>query len=243
MAAETKKLTWEQQVISKVTQIALARIIQANQIAIQVETTFGQAMRGEVDAMTIRLHQFLAREQFIIEHFQLHMGQVQVDAREARRGKILLLHPTPGTVEIHLTAPQLTQRLREDLRQSLQASADFPTCEVLIETLECTFQDDNTCVVVQLNWPETPPSQQATAIRLKPTIAGHAVFLESWLEPTAENTSPSVMIDTICQSVHNVLNLKDFGNRGTQFVIQSIQMQAGLLILNAEAEIFEFPTK
>jgi len=242
---EPKKLGWEQKAISKVAQVALARVVEAERVTARIETTLKQILKGEIEAIAIQFQQFLIRDNLRVPAFDLQIGRVIVNPQQARRGKILMLQPASGTLKVtfnerslsEIVLAKVQQELENEARRSSQAKAN----QIAVETIQCSLVGAN-IILIQVQWKSTSESSQQASLQFTSIISGDAPTIELTSQ-VFENTIPPGLLNAIHKSLIHLLNLRDFVNRGTQFRVQGIAIVDQQLVLSADAEIFEFPSK
>jgi hypothetical protein len=239
---DSPKLGWEQKVISKIARVAIARIIEAEQVAVQVDTTVGKVMRGEITAIALQLQHITVREQFVAEALQMQIGQVLINPKEAHRGNILLQQPAMGHFVMRLTEQQFAQVLQQDLHQIWRNTTTAQATQLWVEVLRWTGQA-NTLLSLQLGWQDRAETQQTTKLSLIPIVASDTSTVDIIFQSFEGSVLPAETVTMVCTLVGNLMNLQDFANRGTRLAMQSLQVDAGVLVLSAVAEIVAFPSR
>ncbi|MDX2228684.1 MAG: hypothetical protein NW220_03540 [Leptolyngbyaceae cyanobacterium bins.349] len=233
--------------------MALSRVVEADQITIQVETTLRQIIAGEIEAIAIQLQQFLVRQNLTVARLQLQIGRVTVSPRDARRGKILLLQPATGVLIIAIAAQALSQALFEEVHSqfslrdqsphnSIQSPHNSIIDQVSIVAIECSFTEVNS-ILIQVQWLPSLGGMRQAMVTLIPDLCPGSARVELITQNFEFDPLPDQVLAAIQTSLVNILNLRDFTNRGTEFEVQSIAIANQQLVLHANAEIFEFPSQ
>lgn len=232
-----EKLNLREQAVNKFIEFVLSRFIDAERLQVRVKSNLKQLRRGELEALTIQMSNFLMQPNLRVTEFQLDIGASAVNMQNIMRRKIELLHPSEGKLKITLSQEQLTVALNSELTNLFNDKQQ----ENKFQNVNCDLERDGAIAFI-FNWIEAEIFKTGTWIT-KPKIElnDNAVILvkEEFLnlEPPAEFVNQAIA------KVSNILSLNDLGNRGTSFNIQQIEITAGKVTVEANATIEQFPSR
>lgn len=232
-----EKLNLREQAVNKFIEFVLSRFIDAERLQVRVKSNLKQLRRGELEALTIQMSNFLMQPNLRVTEFQLDIGASAVNMQNIMRRKIELLHPSEGKLKITLSQEQLTVALNSELTNLFNDKQQ----ENKFQNVNCDLERDGAIAFI-FNWIEAEIFKTGTWIT-KPKIElnNNAVILvkEEFLnlEPPAEFVNQAIA------KVNNILSLNDLGNRGTSFNIQQIEIAEGKVTVEANATIEQFPSR
>lgn len=239
MAEENTK--FGEQAINKIAQVALARQIKdVEQIQVQVKANLNQLARGEVESIAIALQNLLLHHTLRAELLHLEIGLVAVKPFSALRGKIQLVQPSEGSLQLVIQESALTDALnaatfREQLSQRLT-----PEAQQVIQSrlVQCSLLSQESIVFRVVN----PNADSATTFTATPGIRDDRQAVELHDVRSHNQNLPLEFIDAFAAQVGEVLNLREFSRQGMTLQIQQLQIAMGKLTLQAAARIEKFPS-
>lgn len=222
--------------MNKVAGLAIARLVEAEQVDVRLKTTLKQVMQGEVESMAIDLQGFLAREHLRIETFRFQIGQVAVIPKLAMKGNIQLVQPALGNLTFTLRQEQLSHFLQSTVMH--QPSQDWR-----VHDIQVAFLPENQ-IQIRLSWATAPgAANQSSTLLTRPDMTPDRQAVHLTVQSTTGNTVPTDLITAILTPIDEVLSLHDFKDRGTLFQIQQLGITADHLTLHAAATIEQFPQR
>ncbi|OKH41002.1 hypothetical protein NIES2119_01480 [[Phormidium ambiguum] IAM M-71] len=232
-----EKLNLREQAVNKFIEFVLSRFIDAERLQVRVKSNLKQLRRGELEALTIQMSNFLMQPNLRVTKFQLDIGASAVNMQNIMQRKIELLHPSEGKLTITIDREQLTNLLNKELKNLFNDEQQ----EIQVQKVNCDLTE-NGAIAFIFNWIEGEIFKTGTWITTpKIELNNHAVILvkEEFLnlEPPAE------FVDRAIAKVSNILSLNDLANRGTSFNIQQIVIAAGKVTVEANATIEQFPSR
>lgn len=242
-----EKAGFGEQAINKIAEIALARQVgKVKLLKVQVKTDLSKLAHGEVDSIAINING-LARPQGVsVEELQLQINRITVKPRSAMFGKIILTHPSDGTLRVVINEDDLTLALnsesfREHLHQIQGRVEDRVAIQV--QQVKCRVQaDGNIAFNSQLILGKTG-EVQGLAFTATPRIGtdGQGIVLQDVHYLEGRERSPELTAALLAQA-SEVLSLRDFEKKGTSLRFVQIDVASGKLTMQAAVYIDQFPS-
>lgn len=242
MTNEEKRFT--EQAVNRVAEIALARLLDAEQLMVRIKTSFNQLIRGEIEAIVIDMSQVKVRQDLRVEALRLKIGRVVVKPRKAALGKIELVEPSQGNLQVVFCGQQLTAAFNsESFRPSLFGKEDAsktPSGLVQIEQIQCEIRPNRTIALTFEGTGNSPEVKQSSTVIATPRVEadGQTVALET----EAAEPVPSAVVAAVVNQLSDLLSLRDLSNRGTVLHIQQLDLEADRITVYANATIEQFPS-
>ncbi|HEY9297792.1 MAG TPA: DUF2993 domain-containing protein [Phormidium sp.] len=209
-----EKGNFTEQAVNKFIELVLSRLVDAERLQVRIKSNLKKLGRGELDALTIQMSNFLLRRNLRVAEFQLDIGAAAVNIQSVMRRQIELLHPSEGKLRIVINQEQLTAELNN---------------------VNCELRTDG-AILFHFNWIDAEKTQSATYITT-PKIEGNKIVLN-----LTSQEPPTELVNQAISQMCNILNLNDIAHRGTSFIIQQIDIEAGKVTVQANANIEQFPS-
>lgn len=236
-----------EQAISKVAEMALAsQLDQSETLSVTVKTDPGKLAHGEVESVAIDGKGLVMQQDLRMEELQMQLNDVSVNPLTAIFGKIELTQPTLGTARVVLTEADLNRAFSSEYISSklsgLKVHADGQPVTIDAKTVECRLLESgkialNATVLVQ----ETGKSENVS-FTAKPEVNpdGGGVFLQDMEYPAQKEFSPELTAALVEKS-NEILNLRNFDLQGMSLRIQRLDVELGVLTLEASAKVEQLP--
>jgi hypothetical protein len=237
-----------EQAIDKVAEIAIAsRLDGSESFSVTVSTDPGQLAQGEVEAVDLEGTGLVMQQDLRVQELEIHVKDIAVNPLSAMFGKIELNGPAFGTARAVLTESDINRAFNSEYISSklnnLQVSVDGKPLTIDVKTVECKLLssgkiDLNAEVLVR----ETAVTEK-THFTAKPQVAadGWAISLQDVEYPENKEFSPELTA-ALADKAGEILNLRNFELEGMSLRIQQLNVEAGLLTLQAEAKVEQFPS-
>lgn len=237
-----------EQAIDKVAEIAIAsRLDGSESFSVTVSTDPGQLAQGEVEAVDLEGTGLVMQQDLRVQELEIHVKDIAVNPLSAMFGKIELNGPAFGTARAVLTESDINRAFNSEYIGSklnnLQVSVDGKPLTIDVKTVECKLLssgkiDLNAEVLVR----ETAATEK-THFTAKPQVAadGWAISLQDVEYPENKELSPELTA-ALADKAGEILNLRNFELEGMSLRIQQLNVEAGLLTLQAEAKVEQFPS-
>jgi LmeA-like phospholipid-binding len=237
-----------EQAIDKVAEIAIAsRLDGSESFSVTVSTDPGQLAQGEVEAVDLEGTGLVMQQDLRVQELEIHVKDIAVNPLSAMFGKIELNGPAFGTARAVLTESDINRAFNSEYISSklnnLQVIVDGKPLTIDVKTVECKLLssgkiDLNAEVLVR----ETAANEKIH-FTAKPQVAadGWAISLQDVEYPENNEFSPELTA-ALADKAGEILNLRNFEIEGMSLRIQQLNVEAGLLTLEAEAKVEQFPT-
>lgn len=211
-----------QKLINPIAKLALLRLIKADQVEVDIKTNFKKISQGEIDSIQIKIAGMLTRNSLKVKTTQLQIGGVTVNTKSAVRGKIELVRPSEGHLELIISQENLTNQLNYKLHQNLLLK--------LVEKDQIQF--------------EIPLTNQSVIclVAIPSLDKTRKTLILDQVSPENSSPLPLKFINSLFSSFSNLVNLKDWETAETRLTLNRFYIQAGQLHLIADALIDNFPS-
>ncbi|MGA9382156.1 MAG: DUF2993 domain-containing protein, partial [Phormidium sp.] len=224
-----EKRNFTEQAVNKFIEFVLSRLVDAECLQVRIKCNLKNLRRGELDALTIQMSNFLLRPNLRVAEFQLDIGAAAVNMQSVIHRKIELLHRSEGKLRIAIDQVQLTKVLNAELADLLKDKQQ----EVQFQQVNCELKTEG-AIAFQFNWISEGKIQSGTYITLPEIEAnGEGIFLKK--QSLVGEEPPTEFVNLAIEQVSNILSLNDIAQRGTTFNIQQIDLAASKLTIQANA--------
>ncbi len=237
-----------EQAIDKVAEIAIAsQLDESESLSVTVQTEPFQLAQGEVDAVTIEGQGLVMKQDLRMEELQVQVKDISVNPLSAMFGKIELNGPALGTARAVLKESDINRAFNSEyisgkLRE-LKVDRDGKQVTVDVKSVECQLLSSGKIALnAEVSVRETG-STEKIYFTAKPQIdaGGWAVSLQDVEYPENPEFSPELTA-ALAAKAGEVLNLRNFELEGMSLRIQQLNVEAGVLTVQAEAKVEQFPS-
>jgi len=236
-----------EQAIDKVAEIAIAsKLDESETLSVTVDTDPGQLAQGSVEAVAVEGKGLVMQQDLRVEELQIHVKDIAVNPLTAMFGKIELNGPAFGTARAVLTESDINRAFNSEYisrkLNNLKVTVDGKPLTIDVQTMECQLlQTGKIAINAEVLVRETA-STEKIYFTAKPQIAagGWAISLQDVEYPENKEFSPEFTA-ALADKAGEVLNLRNFELEGMSLRVQQLNVEAGLLTLQAEAKVEQFP--
>ncbi|MBD0342283.1 MAG: DUF2993 domain-containing protein [Microcoleus sp. Co-bin12] len=236
-----------EQAIDKVAEIAIAsKLDESETLSVTVDTDPGQLAQGSVEAVAVEGKGLVMQQDLRVEDLQIHIKDIAVNPLTAMFGKIELNGPAFGSARAVLTESDLNRAFNSEYisrkLNNLKVTVDGKLLTIDVQTMECQLlQTGKIAVNAEVLIRETA-STEKIYFTAKPQLeaGGWAISLQDVEYPENKEFSPE-FTDALADKAGEVLNLRNFELEGMSLRVQQLNVEAGLLTLQAEAKVEQFP--
>ncbi len=236
-----------EQAIDKVAEIAIAsKLDESESLSVTVDTDPGQLAQGSVEAVAVEGKGLVMQQDLRVEDLQIHVKDIAVNPLTAMFGKIELNGPAFGTARAVLTESDLNRAFNSEYisrkLNNLKVTVDGKLLTIDVQTMQCQLlQTGKIAINAEVLVRETA-STEKIYFTAKPQIAagGWAISLQDVEYPENKEFSPE-LTEALADKAGEVLNLRNFELEGMSLRIQQLNVEAGVLTLQAEAKVEQFP--
>ena len=237
-----------EQAIDKVVEMAIAsQLDESESLSVTVETQPLQLAQGEVDSLTIQGEGLVMQQDLRVAELQVEVKDISVNPLSAMFGKIELNGPALGTARAVLTESDINRAFNSEyisgkLRQ-LKVNRDGQTVTIDVLSVDCKLLFEGKIALNAEVWVRDTSSTEKIYFTAKPEIdaGGWAVSLAEVEYPENQEFSPDLTA-ALAAKASEVLNLRNFELEGMSLRIQQLNVEAGLLTVQAEAKVEQFPS-
>lgn len=236
-----------EQAIDKVAEIAIAsKLDESETLSVTVDTDPGQLAQGSVDAVAVEGKGLVMQQDLRVEDLQIHIKDIAVNPLTAMFGKIELNGPAFGSARAVLTEIDLNRAFNSEYisrkLNNLKVTVDGKLLTIDVQTMECQLlQTGKIAINAEVLVRETA-STEKISFTAKPQLeaGGWAISLQDVEYPENKEFSPEFTA-AVADKAGEVLNLRNFELEGMSLRVQQLNVEAGLLTLQAEAKVEQFP--
>ena len=236
-----------EQAIDKVAEIAIAsKLDESETLSVTVDTDPIQLAQGSVEAVAVEGKGLVMQQDLRVEELQIHVKDIAVNPLTAMFGKIELNGPAFGTARAVLTESDLNRAFNSEYisrkLNNLKVTVDGKLLTIDVQTMECQLlQTGKIAINAEVLVRETA-STEKIYFTAKPQLeaGGWAISLQDVEYPENKEFSPEFTA-ALADKAGEVLNLRNFELEGMSLRVQQLNVEAGLLTLQAEAKVEQFP--
>jgi hypothetical protein len=237
-----------EQALNKIAEIALSnQLEEAERLNVQVKTDPSKLAQGELESLTIDGEGLVMQKDLRIQEMEIKMNSIAVSPLKALLGNIELTKPTEGTARIVLIEADINRAFNSQTlsarTRNLNIDVDGQRLSVDTEQVNCKLLADGKIAIdAEIQVQQTGETRQVS-FSATPCISpsGQGVFLED-VQYAPDQKSSSEVIEALVEQASQILNLSDFAMEGISLEIHQLNVQAGTIILQATAQIKQFPS-
>ena len=237
-----------EQAIDKVAEIAIAsKLDESETLSVTVDTDPIQLAQGSVEAVAVEGKGLVMQQDLRVEDLQIHIKDIAVNPLTAMFGKIELNGPAFGSARAVLTESDLNRAFNSEYvsrkLNNLKVTVDGKLLTIDVQTMECQLlQTGKIAINAEVLVRETD-STEKIYFTAKPQLeaGGWAISLQDVEYPENKEFSPE-LTEALADKAGEVLNLRNFELEGMSLRIQQLNVEAGVLTLQAEAKVEQFPS-
>jgi hypothetical protein len=231
-----------------VAEIAIAsKLDESETLSVTVDTDPGQLAQGSVEAVAVEGKGLVMQQDLRVEDLQIHIKDIAVNPLTAMFGKIELNGPAFGTARAVLTESDLNRAFNSEYisrkLNNLKVTVDGKLLTIDVQTMECQLQQTGKIAVNAEVLVRETASTEKIYFTAKPQLeaGGWAISLQDVEYPENKEFSPEFTA-ALADKAGEVLNLRNFELEGMSLRIQQLNVEAGVLTLQAEAKVEQFPS-
>jgi hypothetical protein len=236
-----------EQAIDKVAEIAIAsKLDESETLSVTVDTDPVQLAQGSVEAVAVEGKGLVMQQDLRVEDLQIHIKDIAVNPLTAMFGKIELNGPAFGTARAVLTENDLNRAFNSEYisrkLNNLKVTVDGKLLTIDVQTMQCQLQQTGKIAINAEVLVRETASTEKIYFTAKPQLeaGGWAISLQDVEYPENKEFSPE-LTEALADKAGEVLNLRNFELEGMSLRIQQLTVEAGVLTLQAEAKVEQFP--
>lgn len=237
-----------EQALNKVAEMGLAsQLDEVENLDVNIQTDPFKLMQGQVDSVTIEGEGMVMQGDLRVEEMDMQMSDVAINPLSAAFGKLELTKPTQGSARVVLTEADINRAFNSEyVRNQLQnQQIQINGQPTAIDPQQVDFRLPgggkvalNATVVLR----QTSETKQV-AFTAVPRVSanGETVSLEDVQYGEGEEISPE-LTKALVDQTSEILNLSNFDLEGITLKINTLEVEAGKLTLQAEAYVEQIPS-
>lgn len=237
-----------EQALNKIAEMALStQLEEAERLNVQVKTDPSKLAQGELESLTIDGEGLVMKKDLRMQEMEIKMNSIAVSPLKALLGSIELTKPTQGTARIVLTQADInrafnSQTLSTRIR-NLNIGIDGKRLRADIQHVDCQLLADGKIAIdAEMHVQQTGETQHVS-FSATPCISpsGQGVLLGDVQYAPGQELSSELM-EALVEQASQILNLSNFAMEGISLEIHQLNVATGTIILQATAQIKQFPS-
>lgn len=236
-----------EQALNKAAEIGLSsQLDEVENLDVQVKTDPLKLVQGQVDEVTITGDGLVMQKDLRMEELNMHMSSIAINPLSAALGKVELTKPTKASVQATLTEDDINRAFNSEyVRSQLQSQKIHVNEQLRTIVLQNTefhlLSKGKVELKATVSLKETNETHKV-AFSATPRISnnGQTVSLENIEYGNTQEISPD-LTKALVNQTSEILNLSNFDLEGMTLRIKHLEVQAGKLILHAEADVEQIP--
>ncbi|HEY9771124.1 MAG TPA: DUF2993 domain-containing protein [Coleofasciculaceae cyanobacterium] len=235
------------QAISKAAEVGLkSQLDQAEELDVDIQTNPLDLIQGDIEAVSVSGKGLVMQKELRAEKLRIETSSINIDPIKAALGNIELNHPTDARMLVVLK------------EEDIQRAFDSEYVKNKLQNLKINYQGETTTAKVNhvtFTLPESGKVKLAADLDLvdkeqtekisftavpEVSSAGNSVCLKSveYLEEAEYNQN---VAKAIIDSTEEILDLRNFELDEMSLKVRKLDVQAGKLTIEADAQIENFP--
>lgn len=242
------KLGLGEQALNKIAEVALStQLDEVERLEVQVKTDPGKLAQGELESITINGDGLVMQDDLRMENMEMQISAIAVNPLQALMGNIKLTQPAEGKARVVLTEADINRAFNSESlsgqMRNLKAQVDGKPMMVDTQRVDCQLlADGKVAIEVQILVQQTGETR-TVSFTTKPCVSTGegGVSLEDVQYAQGKELSPE-LTGVLMNKASEILNLRNFEMEGISLRIHQLEVEAGKLILYAEASVTQFPS-
>ena len=236
-----------EEALNKVAEIGIAsQLDEVENLDVDIKTDPFKLIQGEVDSVTIDGDGLVMQGDLRVEELDMHMSSVAINPLSVALGKIELTKPTEASVRAVLTEADINRAFNSDyVRQQLQQQQIHVHGQpVTVDAQQVDFRlpgEGKVALNASVMLREGQTHQVDFSAVPRVSASGQTVTLENVEYGDNEELSPE-LTQALIEETSEILNLSNFDLEGMTLKINNLQIEAGKIILQAEAHVEQIPS-
>ncbi|MEC4984275.1 MAG: DUF2993 domain-containing protein [Oscillatoria sp. PMC 1068.18] len=237
-----------EQALNKIAEVALStQLDEAENLQVEIKTDPGKLAQGELESLAIDGEGLVMQEDLRMEKMQIKMNSIAVNPMKALLGNIELTKPIEGKAQIVLNEEDINRafnsEILSDQMDNLQIELDNQRVTIDTEKVDChLLADGKVAIDADIKVQQTDENKQVS-FQTIPQISsdGRAVILTDVEYQEGKELSPE-LTKALLAKAKQILTLSNFEMEGISLRIQQLKVESGKLILQAVANVTQFPS-
>jgi hypothetical protein len=237
-----------EQALNKAAEVGLSsQLDEVENLDVDIKTDPLKLVQGQVDSVSIEGKGLVMQKDLRVEEMHMQAKSVAINPLSAAFGKIELTKPTVGSARVVLNQADINRAFNSDyVRSQLQnqrIQVNGQTTTINPQQVEFRLPGEGKVAlsanIVLVETGET----HSVAFEAVPSVSanGKSVSLENVEYGQAEEISPE-LTKALVDQTSELLNLSNFDLEGMTLQVNSLKVEPGKLILQAQAYVEQIPS-
>jgi len=235
-----------EQVLNKAIEAGLStQLDAAEKLEANVQTDPVALLQGELRSAGIEGQGLVMKRDLRTEKLSMQTDGVAIDPLKAAFGDIELTRPTNATAVVTLTEADIQRAFNGDyIHQKLQylkVQSDGQPTQVNVQHVEFKLPGKGKVAIAAAVTISATGEVQHLAFSATPEVGphGHQVLL-SQVQVEGQG-APAALTNSLLAAASALLDLRNFALPGMLLSLQTIDIQTGKMLLQAQAQVKDFP--
>ncbi|AFY56392.1 Protein of unknown function (DUF2993) [Rivularia sp. PCC 7116] len=244
---ETKGLGEE--ALNKAAEVGItSQLDEVEDLDVDIETDPLKAVQGEVESVDIDGDGLVMNKDLRMEELDMHIEDVSINPMKTAFGEIELTKPAKGSTRVVLLEEDINRAFYSEYVQqqlmSQKININGQTTSIVPRKVDFRLPGKGKVELdASLILKESGETHQI-AFSAVPQVSsdGKTVTLENVDYGDKKETSPE-LTQALVNQTSELLNLSNFDLEGMDLIVKSLEVEAGKLIMSAEAYVEKIPTE
>lgn len=236
-----------EQAISKAAEVGLeTQLDQAEDLDVDIRSNPVDLVQGEVDSVSVKGEGLVMQKELRAEKLRIETDSIDIDPMKAALGDIELSQPTDARMLVVLKEEDVQRAFNSDYvknkLQGLKINYGDETATAEIEQVNFSLPDSGKVKLeADINLIEKEENEKISFTAVpEVNSAGNSINLKS-IEYDEEAEYNQNVAKAIIASAEEILDLRNFELDEMSLRVRKLDVQAGKLTIEADAEIEGFP--
>ncbi len=237
-----------EQALNKTAEVGLSsQLDEVDNLDVDIKTDPLKLVQGQVDSVSIEGEGLVMQKDLRVEEMDMQVKSVAINPLSVAFGKIELTKPTVGSAQVVLNEADINRAFNSDYvrsqlqNQKIQVNGQTTT----INPQQVDFRlpgEGKVALNANILLVETGETHQV-AFEALPRVSGNGktVSLENVEYGQDEEISPE-LTKALVDQTSELLNLSNFDLEGMTLQVNSLKVETGKLILQAQAYVEQIPS-
>lgn len=236
-----------EQALNKAAEIGLSsQLDEVEHLDVNIKTDPLKALGGEVESVTIEGEGMVMQKDLRMEEMDMQVNNVAINPMSAAFGKIELTKPAQGSARVVLLEADINRAFNSEyVRNQLQnTQIDVNGQPTTIKPHQVDFRlpgEGKVALKASVLLGNNETKEVAFTAVPRVAASGQTVNLEDVQYEEGEERSPE-LTKALVDQTSDILNLSNFDLEGMTLRIKDLKVEAGKLVLAAEAYVEQIPT-
>lgn len=237
-----------EQALNKAAEVGLSsQLDEVENLDVNIKTDPLKLVQGQVDSVSIEGEGMVMQKDLRVEEMNMQIQSVAINPLSVAFGKIELTKPTVGSARVVLNEADINRAFNSDYvrsqLQSQQIQVNGKATKINPQNVEFRLPGEGKVAInANILLGETGEAHQV-AFEAVPRVSanGKTVSLENVEYGQGEEISPE-LTKALVNQTSELLNLSNFDLQGMTLQVNSLQVETGKLILQAQAYVEQIPS-